>query len=365
MPIFNCIITHKNYATELIIKIALRQLGTKLFLSYERISLHYITSAGGEGAEVVYSLKNNSTLAKLILENIEKKGQIGRKVYQRRLPEDPNKDYYYILRESNSNEPVLIEYGFIDNKNDSNKLKNNLLDYAEGVVEALCTYLGIPYTQEEVLEEYEVQKGDTLYSIGKRFNVSVDELKRLNNLTTNLLEVGQILKLKEKNIPNEYYIVQKGDTLYSISKNNNVSIEDLIKANNLTNNILTIGQELYIPQSNETNNNGNYDYPTDSTDDFSIYEVQKGDSLWIISRKYNITVPDLLEINNLTNLTLQIGQKLLVPNENNSNDFYTVEKGDTIWSIAKKFNLTPDELKENNNLDSNLLSVGQQLIITK
>ena len=322
---------------------------------------NHMNAGNGEGAEVVYSLKSNGDLANLILDNLETKGQMKRKAYQRRLPENPNKDYYYILRETNVKEPLLIEYGFIDNRQDSEKLKNNLLNYGEGVVEVIANYLGYPYNTTEQLDEYVVKKGDTLYSISKRFNISVDTLKRINNLTNNILTIGQTLKLVDEPT-NSNYIVQKGDTLYSISKNNNVSIEDLIEANNLTSNILVIGQELFIPASQ---GEGNYDFPEDQTENFAIYEVQKGDSLWKIANTYNITIPELIEINNLKDLNIKVGQKLLIPNMNNETEFYTVEKNDTLWSIAKKYNLTVDELKEINNLDSNMLIVGQQLIIRK
>ena len=240
-------------------------------------------------------------------------------------------------------------------------MKNNILDYGEAVVQAITEYLGYPYEKETNKGTYIVQRGDTLYSIGRRFNISVDELKRINNLTSNILNIGQVLLLE--NIPsNENYVVQKGDTLYSISKNNNVSIEDIIEANNLTSNILTIGQELYIPKSQ---GEGNYDFPEDPTEDFVFYEVQRGDSLWLIANRYNITVKELIDINNLEDLTIQIGQQLLVPNMNKKEEFYTVEKNDTLWSIAKKYNLTVQELKEMNNLEDNMLYSGQQLIITK
>ena len=59
---------------------------------------NHINAGGGEGAEVVYALRNDPTLAQSILDNIEKKGQKKRKIYQRRLPENPSKDYYYIIR---------------------------------------------------------------------------------------------------------------------------------------------------------------------------------------------------------------------------------------------------------------------------
>lgn len=286
------------------------------------------------------------------MSNIENKGQIKRKSYQRRLPENPNLDYYYILRETNSNEPVLIEYGFIDNKKDADKLKNNIESYAEAVVKSITEYLGYPYEIDKITDEYIVKRGDTLYSISNKYNISVDELKRINNLIDNNLSIGQIIKLKSTDNNNPIYVVQKGDTLYSIARNNNVSIDDLIRINNLNNPNLYIGQELYIPSKEES-----------STSEYEIYTVKKGDSLWKISKEYDITIPKLTELNNLTNYNLQINQKLLVPKKDKRENTYIVQSGDSLWSIAKKYNLTVDELKEKNNLTSNLLSIGQELII--
>ena len=78
----------------------------------------------------------------------------------------------------------------------------------------------------------------------------------------------------------------------------------------------------------------------------------------------NIPVPELIDLNNLNDLTLQINQKLLIPKKNKDNDTYIVKKGDTLWSIAKKLNVEVNELKKLNNLESNLLSIGQELIIS-
>lgn len=262
---------------------------------------NHMNAGNGEGAEVVYSLKNNSTLADLILSNIGEQGQIKRKTYQRRLPENPNLDYYYILRETGNTTPVLIEYGFIDNINDSKKLKNNLNNYVEGVVKAITEYIGYPYTPpgNNISQEYyTVQKGDTLYSISRRFNIPIDEIIRINNLNTNILSIGQIIYLQDQN-----------------------------------------------------------------NDEYDVYEVQKGDSLWAISRKYDIKVNDLIELNNLTDLTISIGQKLLVPKIDSEENIYIVEKGDTLWSIARKNNITVQELKELNNLTNNTISIGQILKI--
>ena len=256
---------------------------------------NHINAGGGEGAEVVYSLRDNDELATLVLDKIGEKGQLKRKVYQRRLPENPNKDYYYILRETGNTEPILIEYGFIDNKNDAYKLKNNLLEYAEGVVEAISQYLGYDNT-EEAKEEYIVEKGDTLYSLSKRFNISIEELKRINNLNNDILSIGQVLKLSNAD-DNEYdtYIVKKGDSLWAISKEYNIPLNELIKINSLTDLTLQINQELLVPKTNK-----------------NIYIVKAGDTLWSIARKNNINVDELKTINNLTSNLISVGQELII-----------------------------------------------------
>ena len=323
---------------------------------------NHINAGGGEGAEVVYSLKNSPTLANLVLDNIGEAGQIKRKAYQRRLPENPNKDYYYILRETGNTEPILVEYGFIDNGKDANKLRNNLKDYVEGVVKAIAEYIGYPYTPKgediEAKDYYIVQRGDTLYSISRRFNVSLDDLRRINNLQSDTLSIGQVLYFIEQQDNNieDKYIVQRGDTLYSIAKLFNTTPDEIIKKNKLTSNNLQVGQVLIISD--------NYiEEPV--TNDYSLYTVVKGDSLWKIAKNYNKPVTELIEMNNLKDLTLQIGQQLLVPKELEEENTYIVQKGDTLWKVANKFNLTVDKLKELNDLNTNLLSIGQQLIIKK
>ena len=314
---------------------------------------------GAEGVEIVYSINSDSTLANMLLDNIGEAGQIKRKAYQRRLPENPNKDYYYIIRETGNAESVLVEYGFIDNTKDAYKLQNNLDDLVEGAVKAIAEYLGVPYTKPGITvndqDTYTVKKGDTLYSISKKQNIPIDTIIKLNNLTSSNLEIGQQLKLKSdsNNSSNKnQYIVQRGDTLYSLALKYNTTVDKLRELNNLNTNTLTIGQILALPI--ETN-----------IEEYDIYIVKKGDSLWSISRKFNIDINDLIELNNLKDLTLQINQSILVPKqqENIETDIYIVKKGDTLWSISNKLNIPVQTLKELNNLNSNLLKVNQQLKI--
>ena len=140
-----------------------------------------------------------------------------------------------------------------------------------------------------------------MYSIAQKYNTTVDELKKLNNLTSNLLSIGQSLKIPTKS-ENNYieYTVKKGDNLYSIARNYGLTQSELMDYNNLTSNLLSIGQILKIPVSK------------DSTSQKTTYTVQKGDSLYSIAQKYNTTVDSIKRKNNLTSNLLSIGQKLII-----------------------------------------------------
>lgn len=372
---------------------------------------NHVNSGGGEGAEVIYALRNKDTLARRILENIGATGQETRKYYQRRLPSDTSKDYYFIHRNTGNLEPLIVEYGFIDDTKDVEFLKENYKELAEAVISAVANYIGVPYTPPEGIttNTYVVQKGDSLYSIANKLGTTVSELKKENNLTTNTLQIGEVLRIPTKEIyegEENVYIVQKGDTLYSIAAANNTTVDELKKANNLTSNILSTGQLLKIPSAllpestyivkkgeslysiankynttvdelkrinNLTSNilsiGQVLKLPSDKVSDVEkeentiSYTVQKGDSLYSIARKYSTTIDKIKDLNNLTTNLLSIGQVLLIPTDTNLETTYTVQKGDSLYSIAKKYDTTVDRLKQLNNLKSNLLSIGQILIV--
>ena len=321
---------------------------------------NHVNSGGGEGAEVIYALRNRDTLAKNILNNIGATGQETRKYYQRRLPSDTSKDYYFIHRNTGNLEPLIVEYGFIDSAKDVEFLKENYKELAEAVISAVANYIGVPYKAPNglITNTYVVQKGDTLYSIANKLGTTVSELKKENNLTSNTLQIGEVLRIPTKEIYEEeenIYIVKKGDSLYSIANKYNTTVEELKRINNLTSNILSIGQVLKLP-SDKANN-------VEKEENTISYTVQKGDSLYSIARKYDTTIDRIKDLNNLTTNLLSIGQVLLIPTDTNLETTYTVQKGDSLYSIAKKYNTTVDRLKQLNNLTSNLLSIGQILIV--
>jgi LysM repeat protein len=330
-----------------------------------KIITHFISS-GGDGAEAIYALRDRDTLARIILEEIAKTGQNIRKWYQRRLPDDTSKDYYFIHRNTGVTEPVIVEYGFVDNAADASFIKSHWKDMAEAVVRAVALYKGVPYTGAgaQAGATYTVQSGDSLWSIAKKFNVSVTDLKAANNLTTNTLTIGQVLTIPsptQVTPTNNTYTVQSGDSLWTIANKFGVTVTELRNLNNLTSDTLSIGQVLLIPVQ-----------PAEVPSGTTTYTVQSGDSLYSIARKFGITVTSIREANNLTSDALSIGQVLKIPQPGSTEPpisniptttTYTVMKGDSLYSIASKFGTTTDAIKSLNNLTSNLLSIGQVLTI--
>ena len=312
---------------------------------------NHINAGGGDGAEIIYALRNNDKFAKKLATEFENAGQSVRKYYQRRLPSNPAKDYYYIMRDTPNNETVIVEYGFADTISDANLIKNDWEKLAEAVTKAIVEYAGGKYVAPLGSNYYTVKSGDSLWSISRKFGVSVNELKKVNNLSSNLLSIGQnlIIPGKKNNTSSNEYVVKKGDTLYGIANKYNVSVDNLKSYNNLSTDSLSIGQTIKIPD-NKANSNE--------------YVVKSGDSLYSISRKYGVSVDELMSVNNLKSTVLSVGQVLKIPNSGEvTNVIYTVKKGDSLWSIAKNNKTTVDAIVKLNNLSNANLSIGQKLLL--
>ena len=234
--------------------------------------------------ELIYPLRSTNELALSIYNKLT--NQVD-KYYQLRSNTNTILDYYEILRNINNNEAIIIKYGL-------NILNNDVI--INTIYQAIVSYLN----SENI---YIVKSGDSLYSIARKFNTSVDNLKQINNLTTNNLSIGQKIIIPSNNQNNKEisnndntYIVKSGDSLYSIARKFNTTVDELKKINNLTSNNLSINQKLIIPSNNQ-----------------NIYIVKSGDSLYSIAKKYNVTVDELKRINNLTSNNLSINQKLIIP----------------------------------------------------
>ncbi len=153
---------------------------------------------------------------------------------------------------------------------------------------------------------YTVQRGDTLYSIAKRYNTTVDELKRLNGLTDVTIYVGQKLKVPGPEQPGEgttvEYTVRPGDTLYSIALRFGVDVKELARANGITDmSTIYVGQKLIIPHARNIPGT-------------RLYTVQPGDTLSGIALRFNVSLHELMRINNITDPdAIYVGQVLRIP----------------------------------------------------
>jgi membrane-bound lytic murein transglycosylase D len=171
-------------------------------------------------------------------------------------------------------------------------------------------------------------------------------------------------------------VVQPGETLWGISRLYEVSVSDINTWNNLGAGLpLSLGQELLIYNPVRDKSPVVEEKPTEeaqpkSTADF--HEVEPGESLWGISRKYNLTVEELRSWNGLTSeSTINAGQKLLIkPLEKERSPsepfiIHVVKGGDSLYKIANTYGMTVQELMELNSMKSTAISVGDELKVKK
>lgn len=146
-------------------------------------------------------------------------------------------------------------------------------------------------TGQALAAQYTVKAGDSLYTISKSFNTTVDTLKSTNGLKTNTIYSGQVL-----NVPSSYsnYVVRSGDSLYLIGKRFNTTAENLKSINGLKSTYLYPGQVLKVPATG------------------SNYVVKKGDTLYLLAKQFGVTVASIKSANGLTSDYLYVGQNLII-----------------------------------------------------
>ncbi len=262
----------------------------------------------------------------------------------------------------------------------------------------------VDQTQTSGNGTYTVKAGDSLYRIAKNHNISLQELKSLNNLNSDLIFAGQVLKVsgqvsssqsstntsqssnQTQTSGNGTYTVKAGDSLYRIAVNHNMSLQELKNLNNLSSNLIMPGQVLKVSgqvssSQSSTNTSQSSNQPQASGN--GTYTVKAGDSLYRIAVNHNMSLQELKNLNNLSSNLIMPGQVLKVsgqvsssqPSTNTSqssnqtqasgNGTYTVKAGDSLWAIANSHKMTLNDLKRVNNLSSDLIYVGQTLKVTK
>ena len=235
----------------------------------------------------------------------------------------------------------------------------------------------------QIPDTYTVKAGDSLWGISQTYGTTVNNLKQINNLSSNVIYVGQVLKLKQQSNSTsnqapqstaDTYTVQSGDTLWGIANTHDTTVNNLKQINDLTSDTIYVGQVLKLKQQSTTQQGSSQPSQSNSSD---FYTVKAGDSLWKIAMGNDLTVDHLKQMNNLTTNTIYVGQQLRIkegqtnsqPSQSNSQTnqssqntgTYTVKAGDTLWGIANDHDTTVNALKQNNHLNSDTIYVGQVL----
>jgi spore germination protein YaaH len=194
--------------------------------------------------------------------------------------------------------------------------------------------------------KYVVQHGDSLQTIADKFSTSIESIKDENRLSSNVIYIGQQLTIPSDTERTVYH-VQQGDSLYKIAAQFGLSIEELTRINGLRNSGLYVSQQLVIPEEM----------------DAQYYYVQPGDCLNTLSERFGTTVQNIKRLNNLPSNIIYIGQRLKISDDDVRQTKYVVKAGDSLFSIAKRYNTTVESIMVLNQLESTGLSTGQTLTI--
>lgn len=238
------------------------------------------------------------------------------------------------------------------------------------------------------VENYQVQRGDTLTSIALQSKISLTELAELNKISnTGGLRLGQVIKIPAGSTVPETYTVQSGDSLSVISAKYNVGMDYIANLNGISRTTgLRVGQRLKLTgeETASTLKDANVE-KSNTQKNSDIHLVKSGETLSSIAKKYHLQLNYLAELNDLSRTAnVRVGQRLKVEGEadqaetqsevkmaktskNSKNtDSYTVKSGESLNVIANRVGISVAELAELNDLNARLgLRVGQQITIPK
>ena len=247
-----------------------------------------------------------------------------------------------------------------------------------------------PAKAKEQPESYVVKANDTLTGVANQFGLSVKQLADYNNLNTNSgLFVGQKLNLKETadmrakaaeqkaaetKVTTQSYTVKRGEYLKLIADRHGLSNAELaaLTPGLTAGSSLLVGQRINVPVSDskaeaktETAAESRRAAPSTSSAEIKTenYTVQRGDTLSSVAAQSKMSLADLAALNQIsTNTGLRIGQTLKIPAGSTIPDSYTVQSGDTLTAIANRYNLSLEQIASLNGISRTAgLRTGQRL----
>lgn len=239
----------------------------------------------------------------------------------------------------------------------------------------------------EKVRTYIAQPSDNIASVARKFGISQDSVRSWNSLdAASFIKEGDTLVVSkpepkpqvESNRPKlakgEKYVVREGDTFAAIAKSFDVPVVMLMQANQGFSRRLIVGDSLVIPEyvrkkadkKAAKSESKSASKPKSSSEKTSVYTVQSGDNLTNIARKFGTTVAKIQELNNMGSSTsLSVGQKLKVAGTSQEAQFkiHTVKKGEGLWDISRQYKVTIEEIVKWNDLQDTKIKVGEKLKI--
>ncbi|MEQ2871144.1 LysM peptidoglycan-binding domain-containing protein [Ligilactobacillus ruminis] len=280
-----------------------------------------------------------------------------------------------------------------------NKLSNDMIFVGQKLVVSEKKQSAPSQSQVTKPSTYTVKSGDSVWKIAHECGMSMNELVSLNGIKNNLIFPGQVLKVKAgakaenvsksetsgsknqnaaSNGSSSTYTVKSGDSVWKISHEHGMSMDELKSLNGLKDNLIIPGQVLKIKGTSSDTKQKIKTSSKETVEAGATYVVKAGDSLWAVANRQGLTVAELKRINGLSSDTIYVGQRLKVTQKSSVNaktyakttnvsdksrKKYTVKAGDSLWRIAADNKTTVNNLKAVNHLASDTIYVGQTLYL--
>lgn len=209
---------------------------------------------------------------------------------------------------------------------------------------------------------YTIARNDTLGKISRRTGVPVSVLRQANP-HCEPLKIGKKLRIPGSGKKGETMLASAGDPARSASAK-----QAPAKASKVSKSAAATSKKTSLAPAASKSGSGKASTPDSKS---RLYEVRSGDTLASIARKYGISLTAMRDANSHLNdpHKLTVGQKINVPRGSGSTEksrsvVYTVQSGDTLWSISRRFNTSPGEIRSMNKLTSNTVRPGDALRMT-
>ena len=316
---------------------------------------------------------------------------------------DNNNDVlYHRVRRGESIGSIANKYGVsVAALKDWNNLRSNKLSLGKKLkiyTDRESRYLASAessnlFTKHTKVFNYKVRRGETISQLASKFGVPVLTLRRWNSLKNDRIVAGQTLRIytnerteslgdnSPKTIANiNYYKVKPGEALGQIAEKYKVSPSSIRRWNNLRTNKILSGQTLKIYSDADVNDISDNSY-ADNSEMPGLYKVRKGDTIADIANRFNTSVEKIKKLNHLSDNNIVAGSTLKVKSSNSKATFnpsekkgksnlvhskprakiHKVNRGESLYSIAKDYNLSVQRLKELNKISGNEIKPGERL----